>query len=322
MLNSLMQTWTISLGQDTGGYCHEIFLRGKSFLAQRITSIPGKKLGASRKILPNFYTLDYLPESEPKNLRAANDSPPEAKELKYPRETYLPPMSQTRFSASESVTNMQLFSLRNLLPGSAVTLEHQQRTPGLFGGVMPILKQGFEPPINRITGSAMFPPFVPTSTNSQMLSLTEIMRASRAGQLQHEDSSHHVWALQNPPALQVNPFVGWHSNNSQLPRTWPVALRQTPHLRMDGPDEIPSASERFPVLPHQGGKLSWQESYENLVAYKDHYGDCIVPQKYKGNPKLGGWVNKQRKKDKNPTKYGLLKREHEDLLTDLGFKWY
>ena len=76
-----------------------------------------------------------------------------------------------------------------------------------------------------------------------------------------------------------------------------------------------------PIFPHGGAKLTWKQSYENLLAYKNHYGDCNVPQKYVGNPKLGGWVNKQRKKKKNPVKYGRLTAEHLKLLSDVGFKW-
>lgn len=89
-----------------------------------------------------------------------------------------------------------------------------------------------------------------------------------------------------------------------------------------GRDESPSTDQVvYPAFVHQGDKLTWNESYENLVVYKSHYGDCNVPQKYKGNLKLGGWVNKQRKKNRNPTKYGTLKKDHLDLLTTIGFKW-
>lgn len=112
---------------------------------------------------------------------------------------------------------------------------------------------------------------------------------------------------------------------------------------------------RRPDFPHSGDKLTWEQSYENLQAYKDVFGvrsfvlletsslslhscsqngifrllmlhhhipqDCNVPQKYKDNRKLGGWVNKQRKKKKNPEKYGRLSTEQIDRLTLLGFKW-
>jgi hypothetical protein len=31
-----------------------------------------------------------------------------------------------------------------------------------------------------------------------------------------------------------------------------------------------------------------------LEAYRNEYGDCLVPKRYKRNPSLGNWVNKQR----------------------------
>lgn len=52
----------------------------------------------------------------------------------------------------------------------------------------------------------------------------------------------------------------------------------------------PEKEGKCPDYPHIGDKLSWQQSYENLMVYKEAYGDCDVPQKYKENTKLGGWV--------------------------------
>jgi hypothetical protein len=46
-----------------------------------------------------------------------------------------------------------------------------------------------------------------------------------------------------------------------------------------------------------------------------------VPQKYGLNPKLGRWVNKQRKKKKNPAKYGAMVDEQVQQLGDIGFQW-
>jgi hypothetical protein len=118
------------------------------------------------------------------------------------------------------------------------------------------------------------------------------------------------------------------------------------------------------VFPHSEDKLTWQQSFENLQLYKRIYGDCNVPQKYKMNVKLGGWVvricmeifmleqnychitiaqshcrccffhfkiinihsksikkNKQRKKKKNPVKYGKLTEEQITAMEEIGFKW-
>ena len=59
----------------------------------------------------------------------------------------------------------------------------------------------------------------------------------------------------------------------------------------------------------------WDKSYQLLVEYKNTYGHCNVPQKWKENPALGKWVSDQRKKwrDKN------IDQEQNDLLTALGF---
>ena len=47
---------------------------------------------------------------------------------------------------------------------------------------------------------------------------------------------------------------------------------------------------KCPIFPHAGEKLTWQQSYDNLQVYKQAFGDCNVPQKFKMNLKLGGWV--------------------------------
>jgi hypothetical protein len=203
MLNSLLQTWTISLGLDKGGHCHELFLRGKRFLSQPITRIHGKKPSSSRKILPDFYRLRILPESEPKNLPVAQNLPTGAVESKHPQETYLPPMSRTRLPVHEVATNLQLFSLGNFLHGSSVMqvpyrqtmLDH--RPVGLFEGAMAMPEQGLEPPMSRIKGSTQFSPYFLQRTRK--LSLGDIVRESRTMQSQQEESPYRVWARQGRP---------------------------------------------------------------------------------------------------------------------------
>jgi len=53
-------------GLDKGGYCHELFLRGKQFLAAHIDRIQIKGKSSSRKSvpsedLPDLYALPFLP---------------------------------------------------------------------------------------------------------------------------------------------------------------------------------------------------------------------------------------------------------------------
>jgi hypothetical protein len=179
MLNSL-----ISLGLDKGCCCHELFLRGKRFLSQRIHRIIGEKPSSRSLILPDFYMLRYLPESEPKNLQVEKNLSPEEtlpthhQEI-YHQETYLPSMSQVHLPVCEAATNLPLFSHWN--PPVMLEhhpLEHHPRFPGRFEGAMAIPNQGLEPPMSRINGSTQFPAHF-SSTNSHMLSLWDLERDSR-----------------------------------------------------------------------------------------------------------------------------------------------
>ena len=62
---------------------------------------------------------------------------------------------------------------------------------------------------------------------------------------------------------------------------------------------------------------AWEETFTALVAYKQQHGDCNVPQKWRENPTLGGWVSSLR------TKYrtGRLSQERIERLDALGFEW-
>ena len=53
--------------------------------------------------------------------------------------------------------------------------------------------------------------------------------------------------------------------------------------------------------------------YDRLIQYKKHHGTTRVPQRYKEDPKLGGWVDIQRRLCK--------KKDRRDLLNKIGFEW-
>lgn len=57
----------------------------------------------------------------------------------------------------------------------------------------------------------------------------------------------------------------------------------------------------------------WERKYEQLVAFKNKYGHCDVPQKYPQNQGLASWVNGQRTKQ--------LSAEKKKKLIALGFSW-
>ena len=59
----------------------------------------------------------------------------------------------------------------------------------------------------------------------------------------------------------------------------------------------------------------WEVRFQQLVDYKQVYGNCNVPYRYKANPHLGIWVNTQRKnKD-------TISGERRKQLDSIGFTW-
>lgn len=76
----------------------------------------------------------------------------------------------------------------------------------------------------------------------------------------------------------------------------------------------------------------WDYRYKELKAYKEENGDCVVPQKYAANKRLGRWVAKQRRgyqqymKAKEAGELATtacqgMTEERIDLLDTIGFCW-
>ena len=70
---------------------------------------------------------------------------------------------------------------------------------------------------------------------------------------------------------------------------------------------------------------TWMDRANQLREYRLQHGNTLVPKRYKANPALGNWVNKQRQHyrklclpDKQPCS---LTQERVDILNQLGFCW-
>ena len=61
----------------------------------------------------------------------------------------------------------------------------------------------------------------------------------------------------------------------------------------------------------------WWDRYQELLDFKKFHGHCNVPNQYPENPILARWVGTQRSKKSK----GILNKDYERLLTDIGFKW-
>ena len=74
-------------------------------------------------------------------------------------------------------------------------------------------------------------------------------------------------------------------------------------------------------------EIAWNQRYNELVEYKKVNGDCLVPQTYKPNKKLGYWVMQQRRQyrlqsdGKRNSLDGRVGAKRKQLLDDIGFVW-
>ena len=73
--------------------------------------------------------------------------------------------------------------------------------------------------------------------------------------------------------------------------------------------------------PHQS---QWRDLFRQLCEYKVQFGDCLVPQRYSANPKLGKWVSKERvryRKNTEEAKSTSTTAEYIRALNGIGFHW-
>jgi len=70
-------------------------------------------------------------------------------------------------------------------------------------------------------------------------------------------------------------------------------------------------------------KAMWNTRLKELSDYKLEHGDCLVPQRYAENTKLGIWVNTQRRHYKllKECKKSCMTEERLKKLEDIGFNW-
>lgn len=66
-------------------------------------------------------------------------------------------------------------------------------------------------------------------------------------------------------------------------------------------------------------EYQWERAFNELKAYKEEKGDCMVPKKYivDGDMDLGAWVTKQRA----DLHFNFLSQEKLQRLNELGFSW-
>ncbi|KAL7538781.1 hypothetical protein ACHAXR_009317 [Thalassiosira sp. AJA248-18] len=110
--------------------------------------------------------------------------------------------------------------------------------------------------------------------------------------------------------------------------TWVSLQRRQLKMCKDG-RHTKLTEERIRMLEAVGlecnirNSSTWMDRFMELKRYKDQYGDCNVPQKWKENPSLGRWVDNQKTQHKKlyDGKPTHLTIERIQLLVSLGFNW-
>jgi hypothetical protein len=71
-------------------------------------------------------------------------------------------------------------------------------------------------------------------------------------------------------------------------------------------------------------RATWIDRANELIEYRNKYGDTLVPKRYSENPALGNWVNKQRAQHRrfcvNESQCSMTK-EQVRILDGIGFCW-
>jgi len=114
-----------------------------------------------------------------------------------------------------------------------------------------------------------------------------------------------------------------HVNVSQKSRDYPRLAAWVAKQRFDKKKNRPILATRAHRLDELGftwafsPPVSWEERFEQLVAYREQHGHCNVPQHWPENKQLGKWVNTQRTQLKR--RKMLAERKHK--LDEIGFSW-
>jgi len=73
----------------------------------------------------------------------------------------------------------------------------------------------------------------------------------------------------------------------------------------------------------RGKTIEWIEMFHELERYHQKHGDCLVPQRYSSNPRLGSWVDRQRQlyRRREEVKASPMTESRINALESLGFSW-
>ena len=114
-----------------------------------------------------------------------------------------------------------------------------------------------------------------------------------------------------------------HVDVSQKSRDYPKLAAWVAKQRFDKKKNRPILATRAHRLDELGftwafaPTASWEQRFDELLAYRQTHGDCKVPQHWPENKQLGKWVNTTR----TQLKRGKLSADRKAKLDSIGFVW-
>lgn len=111
------------------------------------------------------------------------------------------------------------------------------------------------------------------------------------------------------------------SSSEVLPCSVPSLNRGTQSL--DSLTKNLATPSPFPGRFRQYQADQWSERFQDLIAFKEAYGHCLVPHNYPANQHLAQWIKRQRYqfKLKSMNRHSTLTDTRLSQLDEVGFVW-
>ena len=168
-------------------------------------------------------------------------------------------------------------------------------------------------------------PFPPSSDEFKDLSLKEILDLSEdlLSVDDDEDDPLMTTPILEPPLLESPPaFASAISRDIVHPISPSSSYNDNPKKRRRGSNASTASSTTTPRFrEYQAGQ--WSQMFEELVAYREANGDCLVPYSFDENRALARWVKRQRYQYKlmMEGQPSTMTMDRAQALSNIGFCW-
>lgn len=118
-------------------------------------------------------------------------------------------------------------------------------------------------------------------------------------------------------------FGGWCAQISQRYKDWQEGDLAVSHIEESQFHQLSDMGFQFNIFVAARDRRPWEENFNAFLDFQKVTGHSNVPSPYKGDVRLGVWVNLQRDEYKalSAGKKSKLTQERYDKLESAGFIW-